>query len=211
MPRPKTSPARTPGRERQRAATVGRAVDAAESLLAEGVPFSEISVEQVISRAGIARSTFYAHFDDLGHLLRALSQGVVTEIIAAARAWMDLDEIVDRDELYTIMASLVQTYLRREKLLAALAEAATSDPDVRSEFRRLLGAGHVELAKHITRGRDRGFVRADVDAEPTAGWLVWMLERGLYQQIRVAKKRDVTRHTRALTDIVWWTLYDVDR
>lgn len=211
MPTPKNSPAQTPGRERQRAATVGRVIDAAESLLAEGVPFAGISVEQVISRAGIARSTFYAHFDDLGHLLRALSQGVVTDIIAAARAWMDLDDTVDRDELYTIMASLVETYLRREKLLAALAEASTSDPAVRDEFRRLLGAGHVELAKHIVRGRDSGFVRADVDAEPTAGWLVWMLERGLYQQIRVAKKRDIAQHTRALTDIVWWTLYDVDR
>ncbi len=211
MPTRKTSSANTPGRERQRAATIGRVIEAAESLLTEGVPFAAISVEQVISRAGIARSTFYAHFDDLGHLLRALGEGVVTDIITAARAWMDLNDEVPRDELYKILSALVKTYLRREKLLAALAEASTSDPAVRDEFHRLLEAGHVELATHISRGQELGFVRKEIDPEPTAGWLVWMLERGLYQQIRVAPKSAITRHTRALTDIIWNTLYAPNR
>lgn len=202
-------PARTPGRERQRETTIRRATEAAETLLADGVPFAEISVEQVISRAGIARSTFYTHFDDLGHLLRELGDGVVTELIVAARKWMDLDADITHDKLRDALDGVVKVYRHRQKLLGALAEASTSDPAVRDEFHRLLSAGHVELAKHITRGQDAGTVRRDIDAEPTAGWIMWMVERGLYQQIRVAKPRMVTRHVDALTEIIWRALYEI--
>lgn len=202
-------PARSPGRERQRAATVRRATDAAEALLVEGVAFADLRVEQVISRAGIARSTFYAHFDDLGHLLRALGEGVVTDVIDAARLWMGHDDGMTREDLHSALTGLVTTYQKREKLLAALAEASTSDPLVREEFHRLLAAGHVELAKHITNGQRIGMIRPTVDPEPTAGWLVWMFERGLYQQIRVSRPRMVRRHIDTLTDIVWQTLYAV--
>ncbi|WP_431815942.1 TetR/AcrR family transcriptional regulator [Gordonia jacobaea] len=207
MSRSVREPARTPGRERQRAATIRRATDAAEALLTEGVPFNELSVEGVISRAGIARSTFYAHFDDLGHLLRALGEGVVTDIIDAARAWMSLGADITPEQLQAAIRGLVQTYRRREKLLAALAEASTSDELVRDEFHRLLGAGHDELVKHIVRGQREGFVRADVDPQPTAGWIVWMVERGLYQQVRLAKPRMVRRHADALAEIIWQSLY----
>lgn len=201
--------ARTPGRERQRAATVRRATEAAEALLAEGVPFRDLSVEQVISRAGIARSTFYSHFDDLGHLLRALGEGVLADVITAARVWMDAESEFTRAELRDALAGLVATYRERAKLLAALAEASTSDPMVRDEFHGLFAIGHVELAKHIRRGQQAGFVRTEVDPDPTAGWLVWMVERGLYQQVRVAKPRAVNREVDALTDIIWNTLYRI--
>jgi TetR/AcrR family transcriptional regulator, ethionamide resistance regulator len=199
--------ARTPGRERQRAATVRRATEAAEALLTEGVAFADLSVEQVISRAGIARSTFYSHFDDLGHLLRALGEGVVSDVIDAARLWMGHEAGLTRDDLHHALQALIKTYKKREKLLAALAEASTSDPVVRQEFHRLLGAGHIELAKHIAQGQRGGTVRSGIDPETTAGWLVWMFERGLYQQVRSANPKQTRQHVDTLTDIVWQTLY----
>ncbi|NMO01432.1 TetR/AcrR family transcriptional regulator [Gordonia sp. TBRC 11910] len=207
MPTRQREPARTPGRERQRAATIRRATEAAEALLVEGVPFADLSVEQVISRAGIARSTFYAHFDDLGHLLRALGEGVVGDVVDAARLWMGLEDGVSHDKLRAAVEQIIKTYRKRQRLLAALAEASTSDPVVREEFHSMFAAGHAELAKHIERGQAAGFVRPDVDPEPTAGWIVWMVERGLYQQVRVAKPRMVQRNVDALTDIIWQTLY----
>lgn len=207
MPTRQREPARTPGRERQRAATVRRATEAAEELLVEGVPFGELSVEQVISRAGIARSTFYAHFDDLGHLLRALGAGVVGDVVNAARLWMDLESDVTHEKLHAAVEQIVKTYRKRQRLLAALAEASTSDPVVREEFHSMFAAGNAELTKHIERGQAAGFVRADVDPEPTAGWIVWMVERGLYQQVRVAKPAMVRRHVDALTEIIWQSLY----
>jgi len=200
-------PARPTRRELQRAASVARIVQAAEDLLSKSERFSDISVEQVISRARVSRSTFYSYFDDTGHLLRTIGQGVISEIIAVARQWMDMSSGVSQEKLTVIFTALVDTYRSRATLLAALAEASTYDPAVREEFHRLLSTGHIELAKHIRRLQDVGEARPDIDPDTTAAWIVWMVERGLYQQIRPASTDDVPRHVASLTSIVWHALY----
>ena len=207
-PRPANeSPSR---RELQRAASVARIVSAAEDLLAEAERFSDISVEQVISRARVSRSTFYSYFDDMGHVLRVVGEGVVGEVVASAREWMDLDAGVSRERLAEIFSTLIATYRRRAKLLAALADASAYDAGVREEFHRLLTIGHVELAKHIRRAQASGTASRSLDPESTAAWLVWMIERGLYQQIRPASKAEAKRHVTALSSIVWRALYAPD-
>ncbi|AXK77051.1 MULTISPECIES: TetR/AcrR family transcriptional regulator [Mycobacteriaceae] len=210
MPAAEASTGGPSKRELQRAASVRRIVTAAEDLLSESDRFSEISVEQVIARAQISRSTFYSYFDDLGHLLRVVGQGVVGEVVQSARRWMDLDGAVTEAALVEIFTDLVKTYRRRAKLLAALAEASVYDPGVREEFHGLLTVGHVELAKHIRRAQDAGGARADIDPESTAAWLVWMVERGLYQQIRPAGPAQTRRHVAALAAIIWHALYAPD-
>jgi AcrR family transcriptional regulator len=202
-----SQPAALSRREMQRAASVARILTAAEELLSEADRFADLSVEQVISRAGVSRSTFYSYFDDMGHVLRAVGEGVVGEVVAAARQWMDLDSGPTEQRLRDIFAGLIDTYRRRASLLAALAEASTYDSVVREEFHRMLSTGHVELAKHIRRAQAAGKARDTLDPESTAAWLVWMIERGLYQQIRPASEADVRRHTEALASIVWHTLY----
>lgn len=198
----------TPSRRQlQRAASVNRIVTATESLLSETERVSEISVEQILARSGVSRSTFYSYFDDIGHLLRVVGEGVVEEVAAAAREWMDLDTGVEEQQLRAVFANLIATYRNRATLLAALADASTYDQGVRDEFHRLFAIGLTELAKHIRRAQAAGGVRADIDPEPTAGWLVWMIERGLYQQIRPAAPDEVDRHVAALTSIVWHALY----
>ncbi|MEH3131823.1 MAG: TetR/AcrR family transcriptional regulator [Mycolicibacterium neoaurum] len=210
MPAAEASTGGPSKRELQRAASVRRIVTAAEDLLSESDRFSEISVEQVIARAQVSRSTFYSYFDDLGHLLRVVGQGVVGEVVQSARRWMDLDGAVTEAALVEIFTDLVKTYRRRAKLLAALAEASVYDPGVREEFHGLLTVGHVELAKHIRRAQDAGGARADIDPESTAAWLVWMVERGLYQQIRPAGPTQTRRHVAALAAIIWHSLYAPD-
>jgi AcrR family transcriptional regulator len=194
-------------RELQRAASVSRIVTSAEELLSEADHFSDISVEQVISRAGVSRSTFYSYFDDMGHVLRTVGAGVVGEVVESAREWMDLDSGVSQARLTEIFGGLITTYRRRAKLLAALADASSYDTGVREEFHRLLTIGHTELAKHIRRAQQSGSANSALDPESTAAWLVWMIERGLYQQIRPATGQQAKRHVAALAAIVWRTLY----
>jgi AcrR family transcriptional regulator len=207
MPNRNVEPAVISRRELQRAASVARIVAAAEELMSEASRFSDISVEQVVSRAGASRSTFYSYFDDMGHLLRTVGEGVVGEVVSSARQWMDLDTGITQQGLQSIFEGLIGTYRRRAKLLAALAEASTYDEGVRDEFHAMLSIGHVELAKHIRRAQSNGVARSDVDPEVTAGWLVWMIERGLYQQVRPATKRDLNRHAASLAAIVWHSIY----
>lgn len=194
-------------RQLQRAASVSRILTAAEELLAEAERFADVSVEQVLHRSGVSRSTFYSYFDDMGHLLRTVGEDVVGDLVTSARQWMDLETGVSQEQLEVIFTDLADTYRGRATLLAALADASTYDPGVREEFHRLLATGHVELAKHIRRAQADGSALADIDPETTAAWLVWMVERGLYQQVRPAATNDVQRHVRSLASIVWHALY----
>jgi len=47
-----------------------RLLEVVQQLLDEGESFTEMSVERLVSEAGISRSTFYVYFEDKGDLLR---------------------------------------------------------------------------------------------------------------------------------------------
>ncbi|UQE75255.1 hypothetical protein MYK68_01030 [Gordonia sp. PP30] len=79
----------------------------------------------MIPRAGIVRSTFSSHFDDLGHLLRA---GAITEMTTTARLWPDHGGEITRNELGSALAEVVETYRGSENLFAAMAATSTTAP-----------------------------------------------------------------------------------
>jgi len=74
----------------------GRLFEIVERLLEEGSAFSEISVEQLITEAGIARSTFYVYFEDKGALMVDLMDRATQDIGAAASDWFELPATATR-------------------------------------------------------------------------------------------------------------------
>src|SRR5439155_13688541 len=107
------------------------------------------------------------------------------------------------------MRGIIDAYLEHKTLMAAVVETASYDVRVREQFGRLIQLSLREVGAHIADGQERGFVRRDLDAEPVAGWLTWMAERGLYQLVRFSDDQEtVDRLTEALTAVVWNTLYD---
>jgi AcrR family transcriptional regulator len=185
-----------------------RLLVAVEKLLADGESFTEVSVERLVGEAGVSRSTFYVYFEDKGDLLQALTEDVMTEVIDAARGWWELPPDADRADVEAAMTGIVAAYRGHVTLMAAVVEASSYDARVRERFGELIQLALGEVASHIAEGQTRGFVRRDVDAEPVAGWLTWMAERGLYQLVRLADdEAGVERLTAALSAIVWNTLY----
>ena len=63
------------------------------------------------------------------------------------------------------------------------------------------------LATYITDAQRIGTAEATLDASRTAQWLIWMIERGLYQLIDGADGDETERLLDALTDIVWRVIY----
>jgi AcrR family transcriptional regulator len=59
-------------RNRRRARVVKRLLTAVEQLLEEEESYLDISVEQILERGEIARSTFYSYFEDKADLVTAL-------------------------------------------------------------------------------------------------------------------------------------------
>jgi hypothetical protein len=48
---------------------------------------------------------------------------------------------------------------------------------------------------------------AHLDAARTAQWLIWMIERGLYQLVGTADDEEVERQLDSLVEIVWRVVY----
>lgn len=104
--------------------------------------YSELSVDEVMRAAGIGRTIFYRHFDDLGELLVRVSQEAIEELYEAQPP---LEEVTPGDEIAAIHRGLepaVAVYRRHGPLLRAVAEAASSDPD--------LARGHAAMRRRFS-------------------------------------------------------------
>ncbi|WP_320671876.1 TetR/AcrR family transcriptional regulator [Patulibacter defluvii] len=178
-----------------------------ERLLDDGESFTEISVERMVSEAGVSRSTFYVYFEDKGDLLTAWFEEIRAEVTEAADAWWALGAEATRDEVRAALDQIVKTYRPHTTLMAAVYDAAAYDANVRDLVTEMMDNNVAGLRKHIKAGQKAGFVDADLLPGQTAGWLTWMAERGLHQLVRTASPAELEKLIDAYTDIVWNTLY----
>jgi AcrR family transcriptional regulator len=103
-----------------------RIVAAAEELVRDE-SFATLTVEDVMQEAGIGRTIFYRHFDDLADLLRRAGREAIDEMFDAQRR---LQEARVGDSLEVVRAAIepaVAVYRRHGPLLRAIAEAAASE------------------------------------------------------------------------------------
>lgn len=184
-----------------------RLLEAVEEGLSGGQTYAELSVARIIAAANIARSTFYAYFPDKGALLAAIGHDAVSAIIEASRGWSTLAPEAGRAELRAVFAQLVTAYRGHASVLAAMAEAATTDPTVRGEYQRLASVGYRELTRHADAGQQLGTVRPDIEVAGTVRWLVTMVQHGLYHHTRNGDPVSINNNVDALTGIVWHSLY----
>ena len=116
-------------RERARLGRVesrARIIAAATELIRER-GFAQLNVGEVMERAGIGRTLFYRHFDDLGDLLMKSSREAIEALYANE---LEIGAAVERPapELVTsAIAPAVAIYRGHGPLLRALAEAAPGD------------------------------------------------------------------------------------
>ncbi|WP_329456171.1 TetR/AcrR family transcriptional regulator [Streptomyces sp. NBC_01497] len=125
--------------EENRAKVESAVFEAVRALLDGGLKYTEISVQKIITEAGIARSTFYAHFWDkpdlLSRLGRALSRGFFEEATSdAVGVW---DAVASPDGPHGIADLLEKGIARHRKhfsVLSAISETATYDATVHNFY-----------------------------------------------------------------------------
>lgn len=195
------------GRVQRRRELAARLLTVIENELEQGESYTELSVERLCGEASIARSTFYTHFEDKGHLLRELTADVLGSLGEIAAEWWTRGEEVSRDEIEDMMQRLFSRYRQYDALLAAVADTAVYDVAVREVFNAMLEGFIAEITKMIERGRKQGWITLDAGAKETATLLTWMVERTCYQAVRGAGDAQVKRLANAQAEILWKTLY----
>jgi TetR/AcrR family transcriptional regulator, ethionamide resistance regulator len=178
-----------------------------EDLLRGGESYAGISVERLVSEAGISRSTFYVYFEDKGDLLRAWFEQVTEELEVAAVSWWQLDGSATRDDLRAALAQIIAAYRPHTTLMAALFDLSAYDGGVREQVMAMMARNVAGLRRHIERGRKQGWIEPELPAAETAEWLTWMAERGFHQMVRPAGDAELERLTDAYTAVIWNTLY----
>jgi AcrR family transcriptional regulator len=160
----------------RRAQTETAFLDAASELLAEGLPFAELSVSLIADRAGRTRTAFYAHFDDRRELLMRLVEPLRAEARAAVAPFT---EGHGDEQIRDAVASLLAAMRRHKHVLHAVVEAAAYDTEIDKFWNEFI-AGFA--AANQARLERAGIPPAQ--AEPTAVVLTWMTERACTQQVR---------------------------
>src|SRR3954451_11671324 len=95
-------------------------LDAAEQLLAER-PFRELSVDELMARTGMTRSTFYHYFRSLDEGAIALMRRVQGEMMEAAAVWLEAG--TDEDPIPAAeraIAGSAAVFARHGSVLAAI-------------------------------------------------------------------------------------------
>ncbi len=180
-----------------------RLVEATERLLAGGTPYIALSVEQLCSEAGVARSTFYVHFRDKGDLVIRVAGRMLDQLSEAAEAWWVPG--ADREALLGATRSLVGVYARHREVFAALTETAAYDAELRAVQEAMVDAHAEPLARLIDAGRERGEIR-ELHTRETVVALVGMVQ-GACARLAGGGPDELDRLAEAVTAIAWHALY----
>lgn len=181
--------------------------DALITLMADGTPFRDLSVEKLVSTAGVARSTFYLSFADKAAMLNALGAQSLGRLYGGGpRGWIRRGADATREEIVAGMRQLLDIFLEDEIVMRAVAEASVYDRSVREAY-----IGGVEdyaqaLARMIRAGTRAGRMR-DVDPVATAEALAWMTERTVSRVAPDSSAAQLDAIAEAMADIVWRTLF----
>lgn len=184
-------------------AAPARLVEATERLLGAGTPYIGLSVEQLCSEAGVARSTFYVHFRDKGELVTRVAERMLVQLTAAAEAWWTPE--TSRPELLAATRRLVDVYARHRAVFTALTETAAYDGELRSLQEGMVDRHAEPLTRLIEEGKRSGAVR-DLHARETVVALVGMVQ-GACARLAGENEDELDRLAEAITAIAWHALY----
>ena len=177
MPRVLADPAPFKRRRRSRQDAEAEIVTAAESLLRER-PFRDLSVEEVMARTSLSRSSFYVYFRDRHALLLRVVEQIGDELFAMADRWLSGGQDPSQD-IWDALSGVVDVYAAHGPVMRAIADASAVDPEVEAVYHALLQRFIDATAAHVREEEAVGRVAPVADPEDCAFALVWMTERYL--------------------------------
>lgn len=149
-------------------------LDAAETLLAER-SFGALSVDDLMARTGMTRSSFYHYFGSLDEVAVALMRRVQGEMMEAAAPWLRTDHHLDPAAAAELgIRASADVFARHGLVIAAIHEASFRYETVQREWREgVLGDWISAIAAQLRSQRERGLTRV-ADPEEVARALLLM-------------------------------------
>lgn len=138
------SPAEHRSREHEHRPNTRREILAAADQFLRERPYRELSVEALMTQAGLTREAFYSHFDDVTDLVLSLITDFGGELYGVAERWL-LDAQVQQQvgpgmtrAAHTWLRAIVDFFYRNGPLVRAISEAATTDERIERAYNGFL-------------------------------------------------------------------------
>jgi AcrR family transcriptional regulator len=164
--------------ERRKLALREEIIDAAIEVFAES-GYHDAGVADIAKRVGIGHSTFYRHFDNKRAILDEVINTVIlraTAALAAENAPQAADSLhTYREQVVRIAAALADITSDLSLVRLILVEAASIDTDLRERVDALFDFAVSMTAGYYEHGRERGYLRPDLDTTATARAVVGMI------------------------------------
>ena len=153
-------------------------LEATEKLLHQVTP-AELTVEDIARRAQVTRTAFYFYFASKEEAIGRLAERYLGEIFAAAQPAFD-PGIPLATGVRAAIENQVEVWGKHGRALAAVADLAASDPDIRDLWRAQIDAFVEPVQQRIAENQRRSGRRSSRRLRLQAEALVWMLERYYY-------------------------------
>jgi AcrR family transcriptional regulator len=153
-------------------------IDAAFEVFAER-GYHDAGVADIASRVGIGHSTFYRHFDSKRDILDQVISGLIERLVGALGAENAPDAATSlveyRDQVHRIAGVLEWICSDARVVRMLLIQAAGVDTELEKKVFGLFDLAVTLTAGYFENGRDRGFLRADLDCAATANAVVGLI------------------------------------
>lgn len=183
-------------RSRQSSAESRKAILAAADHLLRTRPYRELSVETVMGEAGLSRTIFYRHFDDLPSLVVSLLTGLAggmvelsSDFAANGLAAKSGRDNPDAQVIREAFARVVGFFAEHGPLVKGVADASAEDADLEVAYEGFLRHFSRETADAIAGLVEKGHCSVP-DPQATAEALTAMNERYLLRSLGRTPQED---------------------
>jgi AcrR family transcriptional regulator len=158
--------------------------------------YRNAGVADVIDRAGIARGTFYLHFESKHQLFLAVIEDFQDRLVEALEA-------ADPDLEAVIRAWLGLVATRRDQAIVILREASSIDARFEQAYAELRLSSIELLAAHLIRLQREGWGRRDIEAHVAAHLLLGMLDELVVSYVLKDVQANLDALASTCADVLW--------
>jgi TetR/AcrR family transcriptional regulator, ethionamide resistance regulator len=153
---------------------------AATARLMERLPFNEISVAQILTEAGVSRTTFYFYFASKFTVLSGLLSRAMDDIFETVQPFLSRSPADEpRVALERSIRQVTNVWHRHRLVLRAVSHHWQTESELHSLWLNVVERFVVAGAAEIDRERAAGMIASSVPGRTLAATLFWGTERVL--------------------------------
>jgi TetR/AcrR family transcriptional regulator, ethionamide resistance regulator len=183
-------------------------LDATRALLEEK-RYDELTVADILARAGVARGSFYFHFESKADVLADLVRRAIGQGHEAATDWLEHEERPSVEQATRAsIATGARLWRAEAPVLRAIVENWRSSPKLEELWLSMMGGFTAGSEQRIAEDRASGVSPGGPDPADLAAALTWLGERLYYlAALGVAPFDDEEKLVDVLTHIWVTSLY----